>query len=41
MVRFSGKLDLKVELEIDLVRAEGRTSWKRESHYSKEGNDKR
>lgn len=41
MVRFSGKLDLKVELEIDLVRADGRTPWKRESHHSKEGNEKR
>lgn len=40
MVRLSGKLDLKAELEIDLVRADGRHPWKRESHYSKEGNKK-
>ena len=38
MVRFSGKLDLKMELEIDLVRADRRNPWKRESHYSKEEN---
>lgn len=29
---------MKVELEIDLVRADRRNPWKRESHYSKEEN---
>ena len=41
MVRFSEKLNLKVELEIDLVKADGRNPCKRESHDSKEENKKR
>lgn len=40
MVRISGQLHFSVEVEIDLARADGRKSCKKEAWLSKEGSRK-